>query len=279
MDERRRLKAIYEFGMLLKEKPRIEITKFHREYSPYESENATYELIQKGFDEEYLLPPQLYCNQGIEVELIKNHRNPLRLYEEKLHEKNTIYAMSLHGDFSLLCFKKGASLLDYMNVIYPDFAGIEDVRNLEILEKGKLSVDSYPMLWDELDQKVYAFMKRNPRKSFGKIAGEIGVSWVTVRNRFQKILKSCKIFTSFFPQTYSGYNHVLLCFHTKYEIGFEIALKRLNRSSYLYKFNRKLIIILFVNNFNSAVLKFKQLEKEKIIKDLKVSIPIIYKKP
>jgi len=273
------MKAIHTYGLLLRKNPRIKLTNFHNKYSPYESKNATYKLIHEGFEKKYLLPPQLYCNQGVEIELIENHRNPLKLYEEKLHEKNTIYVMSLHGDYSLLCFKKGASLLDYMNVVYPDFNGIGDIRNLKISKKGKLGTDAYPTLWDELDQKVYDLMKRNPQESFGKIAGKIGVSWVTVRNHFQEIIKQCKVFTPFFPKTYSGYSHVLLCFRTKYEIGFENALKQLDRSSYIYKFNKRMIIILFVKNYNSAVRKFKELEKEKIVRDLKISIPIIYEQP
>jgi DNA-binding Lrp family transcriptional regulator len=279
MKFKRRIKAIHSFGLHLIKNPRFKTSTFHEKYSPYRSKNATYELIQEGFEKEYLLPPQLYCNRGIEVELIENHKNPLELLKSKLQEENTIYAMTLHGDYSLLCFKKGASLLDYMNIVYPQFEGIEDIRDLEISERGELGVDPYPVLWDELDWEIYSLLRRNPRESFGKVAGKIGVSWVTVQDHYEKIIKQCKVFTSFYPETYSGYDHVLLCFRTKYETGLENALGQLDRSSYIYKFNERIIIVLFVKNYNRTVRKFEELEKEKIIRNLKVSTPVFYEKP
>lgn len=65
------------------------------------------------------------------------------------------------------------------------------IPEIELTEKGILERDVYPK-WDELDWEVF-FKMQYPLRSFGKVAGELDVYWVTVGNRFEKILKNCDI--------------------------------------------------------------------------------------
>ena len=77
--------------------------------------------------------------------------------------------------------------------------------------------------------------------------------------------------------SYEGYQYVFLTFKTEYETGLLNALKKLDRTSYLYKYRDMIILIAFLLpeplSYNSAVDKFKELEEVGIIHDLRVSIP------
>lgn len=72
---------------------------------------------------------------------------------------------------------------------------------------------------------------------------------------------------------------MFLTFETKYEIGLLEELLKLDRSSYVYKFNKTLILILYVERYNDAVRKSKEIENNGFIRNLCASIPYMYEKP
>lgn len=89
----------------------------------------------------------------------------------------------------------------------------------------------------------------------------------------------CKSLVAFFPRGYSGYARLLVTFKTKYETGLKESLEKLDRSSYLWKFNDTIILILFVDDYNGTCEQFNVLEEIGMIHDLRVSIPIRYYEP
>ena len=115
---------------------------------------------------------------------------------------------------------------------------------------------------------------RTPTISYSKV-GRISVSWMTIRRRFQEI-KDCKVLIAFFPREYKGHSRLLATFKTDYEIGLEKALKKVDRSSYLWKFDEKIILTLFIDNYNDATARLSELEDRGLIVDLYVSTPIRY---
>ena len=89
-----------------------------------------------------------------------------------------------------------------------------------------------------------------------------------------------KVLTCFFPNGFYDYQSVLLTFKTKYEVGLEKALSELDRSSYLYKYDSTIILLIFIDRdtqvYNKITKRFGELEEMGIIHDLRVSIPNTY---
>lgn len=85
----------------------------------------------------------------------------------------------------------------------------------------------------------------------------------------------------FFPIGFENYQYVLLTFKTKYEVGLEKALSKLDRTTYLYKYNELIVLQLQVDptgqEYNKVAARFEELEEMGIIHDLSVSIPIGWK--
>ena len=63
---------------------------------------------------------------------------------------------------------------------------------------------------------------------------------------------------------------------TDYEIGILSELKKLNRSSYVYKFDETLILTLFFDR-HLEIDSFLKLHKKGLIHDLRVSYPLRFK--
>jgi hypothetical protein len=63
--------------------------------------------------------------------------------------------------------------------------------------------------------------------------------------RFRDILKICHIWIPFFPNGYSNYAKYIISLKTDYETGLVKELKRLDRSSYVYKTNDAILLTLF----------------------------------
>ena len=192
-------------------------------------------------------------------------------------------AVALCGDWSFISFSKGASTLSFAETVKPTFSGLSKIEeiNFEDIEKGRLPPDPYPRGWDDLDWKVYDAISNPKDLSFPKAAEKLGVSWVTVKNHYQKILPQCKVMMCFFPEGSSNYAQLFITFRTEYEDGYAHCLKTLDRTSYIYKDGHRLLSVLFINRerYDNVTALFKELEEIGIIHDLCVSIPIKWWKP
>lgn len=85
------------------------------------------------------------------------------------------------------------------------------------------------------------------------------------------------------PLGYYGYEHLFITFKTEYEIGLAHALRGLDHSPYIEKYNDTILLTLFVPpgplSPNRASGRFQDLEEMGIIHDLRVSIPTKWWKP
>ena len=129
-----------------------------------------------------------------------------------------------------------------------------------------------PGNWDELDWRIYT-ERKDPTRSSVKIGENLGVTFTTVMTRYKKILKDCGIWIPFFPNGYSKYIPYVITLRTDYETGILSELKKLDRSSYVYKFEETLILTLFFDG-HLEIDSFLKLHKKGLIHDLRVSYPL-----
>jgi hypothetical protein len=260
---------------------RTKVTVLHEKHSPYENYSSTANFLRESFENEFICGPIIYCNSGIEVDLLKDEKNSLELFEKCKKDRNVTRAVLLCGDYSFIRFQKGASLLSYADSIKPTLHSDFSICDIDLYEKGKLERDPYPHGWDELDWRVYDLM-RKPFISFSNVSmllrDEFDVTWKTIENRYKKIADFCKILIGFFPKGRKAYAETFLTFKTEYEIGLVNELKKLDRSSYLYKVGNLIILNLFLD-CNKEHFYFLKLQKEGKIKNLSVSIPVWHVSP
>jgi hypothetical protein len=273
------LKILLNYCKTSRIDPRLKYIQFHKKYHPYSRIQSTIDLINAGYKHEIITDPILYANVGIEVNLVEEINDPLEHLKECKRDQNTTLAYALHGDWSFIHFKYGASMLKFADSILPhshtNSLHIEDIEFLE--QKGKLPEDPYPHGWLDEHWDIYRVLKRPSSLTFREAGKKIDMSWDSVKKYFHEVLKQCKVLTCFFPLSKNGYSHQIVTFETDYEIGILNALKNLNRTSYIYKAEEMIILILFLVprplDFNISTDFFKKLEEEEYIQDLHVCTP------
>ena len=275
-----RLYALYQFAHVLRTNPRYERLKFHRSFSPYKTKDASYDLVEQAFNDSLIVGPFLYCNYGFSVKILRDDVNPLKVLKDLENEGTSpiTHAIALSGDDTLLLISKGGNQLSYADAIEPSFTPELDLVNFTFSTVGNLGKDPFPETWNSRDWDVFHAM-RNPRQSFVDVGKRLGVTWATVRRHYLRILEDCKSVVGFYPRGYKGYARLFITFKTKYEIGLKESLEKLDRSSYLWKFDDTIILILFVDDYNGTCERFTVLEEIGMIHDLRASIPIRYYLP
>jgi len=256
--------------------PRIKEKTIREEISPYSTYTATKGMLERIHQKGIIFGPELWVNSGFVVELEKNKKKScLDLFEERKKDNDVTYVIALMGAYSLLCFRRGASILKNAVCVIPSFPAKKKISEIELTEKGIIERAKYPSNWDDLDWQVYFAMEDNPNLSFGKVGGKLGVSWTTVQIHFKKVLKDTDIWVSFFPKGYAYYQKALLKFKTKYEENLKLELQKIDRSSFLYKYDEDLLLLLYYEN-HEDLRRFEVLKKEGKIRDLSFLVPIAW---
>jgi hypothetical protein len=263
---------LYLFFSQYQKETRVKVNRLHQLQDRYKNQVSTSKLLEYARRKKIIFGPSIFCNSGVEVDLLKNVKDPYRLYLKLRHDPSVTSLVTFFGEHSLLVFRVGASILEYAESIIPTYPSRFRINHLHLTEKGRLPSDCYPSNWDDLDWDIYNLM-RNPNNSFPKIAGNLNVTWKTVRNRFYELLKDCKVWIEFYPKGKSAYSQVFLTFKTEYEIGLRNELQKLNRTSILHKAGNTILLTLYLNN-NLELYSFLKLEKKGLIHDLEVSIPV-----
>ncbi|MGC1121535.1 MAG: hypothetical protein WBA22_10625 [Candidatus Methanofastidiosia archaeon] len=266
---------LYRFFLAYLKSPRIRVSKLHRDHSPYKVRNSTINLLKQGKENSVLIGPFLYCNSGIEVELIKKLKDPFYLMLQLRNDPSITKIVMMMGEYSLLVFRRGANMLKFAAATNPCFPSDHRIQHMNPRRCGKLPCDLYPEKWDHLDWDIYNEMI-DPNVSFPKISSKFkDVSWRTIRDRYNRIVNDCKVWMEFFPSGKKSYSQVFFTFKTDYEIGVKEELEKINRTSYLYKVGETLLLTLFLDN-NMQQYAFLKLQKRGLIRDLTVSIPLRY---
>ncbi len=274
------LKTLLNYCKMTKINPRIEYSKFHRKYKPYSREQSTIDLINAAYNQGVITGPVLYANVGIEVELLGYVDDPLEYLKICKEDKKTTLAYALHGDWSFIRFKYGASMLDFADSVLPNAYPNSGkyIEHIEIEEKkGTLPQDPYPHGWSDEHWNIYKSLRMPRSKTFREAGEQVGISWDSAKKYFYEVLKQCKIHSCFFPLGKEGYGHQIVTFKTEYEMSILRALENLNRTTYMYKTDEIIILILFLIprpfDFNISTNMFKEFEEKGYIQDLHVCTP------
>ncbi len=273
------LKILLNYCKMNRIDPRVRYSQFHRKYHPYSREQSTVDLINAAYAHEIITGPVLYANVGIEVNLMDNIDDPLEYLKECKKDEKTTLAYALHGDWSFIQFRYGASMLEFTDSIlphsYPTGKYVEDIKIEE--QKGKLPKDPYPHGWLDEHWNLYRILGMPRSLSFVEVGKKIGLSWESVKKYYYEILKQCKVLSCFFPLGREGYSYQLVTFKTEYETGLAKALRKLDRTTYLYKTNEIIILVLSLipraKDFNISTNWFKELEEKGYIHNLHVCTP------
>ncbi len=270
------LKVLYSCMLAYQKNPRISDNQLHRNLNAYRNRQSTNALLHRAREYQILLGPYVYANTGISIFLHKNKKVSLELYDKKRSDPDVNRVMMLFGEYSLLCFQKGTDdLLRFAEAIIPSFPARKTIDDLVIERIGKLKDDPFPAHWSELDWKVFNHMK-DPSIPYFQVGQKLGFSFMTIKAHWLKIFPDCKTWLAFFPRGYKNYYPTILIFNTDYEIGFKEELQDLDRTSYLYKFDDTLILIIFLDEVDQ-IHTFYEMEKEGMIENLAVSVPFMSK--
>ena len=189
-------------------------------------------------------------------------------------------AYALQGDWSFIQFRYGASTLKYADLILPHSypSSSKYIEDIEIRDqKGKIPNDPFPHGWLDEHWDVYHILRKPRLLSFRNVSERIGMSWKSVKKCYFEVLDQCKVHLGFFPFGKDGYSHHIMTFETKYESSIIKALENLDRTTYIYKTQEMIILILFLIprpfDFNISTNFFKELEENGYIHDLHVCTP------
>lgn len=283
----RQLFIILSFCRTMEKNPRLAYSRFHREHSDYSRKQSTIYILNKAYEQNVIVGPYIYCNRELEVELQKNDRSPFELLEEAKKDRRVTYALALGGEWSFLALRmtdgKSKNVLNHVSTIMPDYTAKSRIEDLYFEEEGKLEDDPLPQGWDELDWQVYRQLGAPREVTIRDVADRLNFSWKYIKERFDKIMCQCKCLCYYLPLGYSGYHYIFLTFKTKYETGLKKSLARLDRSSYLQRFNETIMLTLFLepepHSYSVAIDKFKELKEVGLIYELRISIPHNWQKP
>ena len=273
------LKLLLNYCIAVRKIPKLSISDFHKNFSTYARKATTTSIIEKAYSREVITGPELFVNSGIEVSLINDVDNPRKFFEECKKDKKTTFAVVSHGYWPIFLCKSGANTLQYHDSILPSYGQISDrrIQKLFFEEKGKLPVDLHPHKWFEEHWETYYCLKYPRNKTFREAGKELGVSWVTAREYFLKVLKQSKVLTNFFPLGAEAYSPLLVTFKTDFEIGIVKGLKTLNRTTYLYKADNTIILLIGTDPIpraqNHITDKFTRMEEIGVICNLHISTP------
>lgn len=266
--------------------PRIPTLEIHRNQDLYKNRGTTEQRLRQILEKKIIQGPFLYTPQfKTFANLYANVEDPFEEFSLIKECPSTSYMVLLGGVHDLFVIKEDEDDMSYIvrNIWFTEGGLGKSERNLQFVEKEGYLDEHFDAL-SKKESVMYEHLRR-ARKSYRTVAEEVGVSWMTVRNYYEKIMGKVKVLVAFFPDGYSSYNYLLMDFSTDYEIGIKEMLEQLPTTSYIFSLEsletgeRELATVLFVYDVNLMTRFFKYLQKEKKIRNLKISIPARFYSP
>lgn len=281
----RQLKLLLNYCYFIKKNPKMPFSEFHKKHSFYTRTTSTINQIIKANNKKVVVGPYLFVNGGIEATLIHNIDNPRKFFKECKKDKKTTLIYASNGFWPIFWCKYGANTLQFHDSILPFNGNINEkvIGNIFFEEKGIITEDQYPHKWFEKHWEIYHCLKYPRNKTFREAGKELKIDWVSTREYFLDVLQQSKVMTNFFPLGSEVYSPLLVTFKTNYEIGILKGLKTLNRTTYVYKTNNILILLLCISpsprEQNHFADKFQRLNEMGLIHDLHITTPFAWYRP
>ncbi len=144
--------------------------------------------------------------------------------------------------------------------------------------KGLLERKTYGILqFSDLDMEIFRLLRVNARRPFTEVGAEVGVFSSTVKDHFLKsVLPHCEVAHYFFPKGYSTYMPNLFRIHSKHETSLSKALENLPCTSYVYPFEKGILLNIFHENINLMMGLMEKMEENEIIDSYVLLTPLHY---
>ena len=274
--EAHHLEIVYNYVEYCTSTKDVRHLRFHNKYKPFDRKQSTFKVLRKALTNQVIFPPRLFTIQNVTVKLL-DHKDSLLVeqFEEESTSPDTYYALLLVGSHSLLSFSKAElqTNLRFAQCIFPTYPSQKKINEINpcLHEPGKLPVMNPPD-WTPFEWDVF-MRRRDPLTSSVKIGEMLGVSHKTVLDAYNRIVKDCTIWIPFFPLGYENYTKYFISFKTDFETGFIEELKKVDRSSYVYKIDDTILLNLFFEK-HLKIDSILHLEKKGVIHNLRVSSPL-----
>ena len=258
----------------------IPITDFQKRCFPKKRRKTIANQI-KEYENRFFFGPRLFVLQDVTVKMIPFEGMPaLETLEKDKRDYFVYHSMALVGCYSLISFRRtqessdSTNTLTYAESIVPTYPSEKNTRDIDLSTsvQEKLPVMQKSLNWDDLDWGIY-YKMNNPNQPSNVAAKALGLSHMTILNRFYRIQKDCSIWMPFFPKGYNNYNQFIVQLETTYEAGLRNELQELDRSTYIYKIDDFLLLHLFLKK-NKNLDFLLDLEKKGVIHSLSVSNPL-----
>jgi hypothetical protein len=259
--------------------------------------------VHEMYDEKISFGPNL---------VLKTHENPLlkaylcstknksqlgSIFEKLKNDQEIIYVLLGSGnyDFFLTSMSPTLTLESYDLIIHEEsilytplythphgwnLSFLEASRNVlkTQFKKGLLDRKLNGILdWSNLDMLIFESMRENARKKFTETAEIADVASNTIKNHYYKhVLPNCNIAHYFFPKGYDNYMKNQIRIYSKYEKSLVESFKRLPCTTYVYPFEKGILITLFHENINIVMTLMGKMEERGIIEYYELSTPLWY---
>ena len=306
MIDRTKLGTYYNIFECIVSNPRCTITAIAKRVGPTGRgrRRATIsKYVNEMYKDEISLKPNLYFKNLEKLQrkayLCKNKsRNSVgKTFENLKKDKKITYVVLISGfsDFFLTSRNPNLNLNQYdleiveESILYSPLytipqgwsLSLEDaVRNVlkHDFVKDNVSRDTEgTFTLEKMDVEIFELMKSDVRIPFTKVGRKIDVFSGTVKEHFYKhVLPHCRVAHYFFPKGYKNYMQTYFRIHTEYEDSITNSLKYLPCTSYVYPFEKGLLINFFHENINIAMTMFQKMEEMGLVEYYTHYTPLWY---
>jgi len=259
--------------------------------------------VNDMYENEISFKPNLYFKnlEGLQWKAYlcrsRSRNNVGSTFERLKEEKRITYVVLISGfsDFFLTSKDSSLNLKQYdleiveESILFSPIYTIPQGWNLTFenaarnvleynFEVGNISRDTEgAFTLGKMDTEIFEIIKNDARLPFSKVAEKTGVFSGTIKEHFYKnILPLCNVAHYFFPQGYKSYMKTYFRIYTDYEDSIVESLKYLPCTSYVYPFEKGLLINLFHGNINIAMTLFQKMEEMGLVEHYTHYTPLWY---
>lgn len=126
------------------------------------------------------------------------------------------------------------------------FTTMEDLLHKGSFQKSDLDLNLRYPEWDEEEWALFHYFRPNLRKQFSDLRKEHLISWRTYAKWKKHLREYCTIMVEYFPDGWTTYDNITICFRTEYEQSMVKFLSRLPTTSLFCKIETYLMVSMYI---------------------------------